>query len=222
MAEPLTKQAETLSGADTATTRIAILDAAKQLLAIGGFESVTAKAIADLVGIAAPSIYKHYDSLDDVLVETLKRVSGDRMDKYERVLGRSEDARVNIKALTIMMIESLIADPSIIAIHQQIVRPRAARFLKVVLSCWEGRLYARLIAEIGKIDGCADPKLAYYLLLSFCHGAVAYLPIQDHLSPLTRAQRNARLLAERGLAAALPGVDWVTVQAKLDPRARLS
>lgn len=213
MAAPLRKTSESPGRADL-TTRIAILEAAKQLLAVGGFESVTAKAIADIVGIAAPSIYKHYASLDDVLTETLKRVSAARMDSYEAALGGSDDPRVNMKTLTVMMIRTLISDPAILAVHQQILRPKAARFLKVVLACWEERLYARLIAEIARIDGTADPKLAYYLLLSFCHGAVAYLPIQDQLAPLTRAQRDATLLAERGLGAALPGVDWAGVKAR--------
>lgn len=220
MATPLTRRSQSLSEADPTTTRIAILDAAKELLALGGFESVTAKAIGEKVGIAAPSIYKHYASLDEVLIATLKRVSEDRMDRYEAVLGLHADARQNIKALTVMMIETLVSDPSIIAIHQQILRPKAARFLQVVLGCWETRLYARLLAEMAKIDGCTDPKLAYYLLLSFCQGTVAYLPIQDHLGRLTRAQRNPTLLAERGLAAALPGVDWASVRLRPDPKTR--
>lgn len=210
----LKRRSPSPSEADPTTTRIAILEAAKDLLALGGFESVTAKAIGERVGIAAPSIYKHYASLDEVLIETLKRVSEVRMDQYEAVLSRHEDARRNIKALTIMMIETLVSDPSIVAIHQQILRPKAARFLQVVLSCWETRLYARLLAEMAKIDGDADPKLAYFLLLSFCQGTAAYLPIQDHLGRLTRAQRNATLLAERGLSAALPGVDWASVKVR--------
>lgn len=211
MSRPLPKSLQNPSVGESATTRTAILRATRELLAQGGFESVTAKAIGARVGIAPPSIYKHYASLDEVLVSTLKWVSEDRMDRYEAVLGRYDDARQSIKALTVMMIDTLLSDPSIIAIHQQILRPKAARFLQTVLSCWEDRLYGRLVQEIAKIDGGAEPKLAYYLLLSFCQGTAAYMPIQDHLGPLTPAQQDATFLAERGLMAALPGVDWSTV-----------
>ena len=56
------------------TTREQIIEAAAQLFAEHGYEGMTLKAIAQKVGIKAPSIYAYYKNKEDVLLHIYKNV----------------------------------------------------------------------------------------------------------------------------------------------------
>lgn len=51
-----------------ATIRNAILETARSLYATGGYAAVTMRAIADELGLAAPSLYHHFGSKDEIFL----------------------------------------------------------------------------------------------------------------------------------------------------------
>ena len=56
------------------TTRQRILDAAEDTFAHVGYEAASLSAIADLVGIRTPSLYKHFGSKQDIYTAVLDRL----------------------------------------------------------------------------------------------------------------------------------------------------
>lgn len=58
---------------DGARLRDEIVDAAATLLRSGPAESITLRAVARTAGITAPSIYRHFDSVDTILRAVIER-----------------------------------------------------------------------------------------------------------------------------------------------------
>ena len=61
------------------TTRQRILDAAEDTFAHVGYEAASLSAIADLVGIRTPSLYKHFGSKQDLFDEAQSPVQLQRI-----------------------------------------------------------------------------------------------------------------------------------------------
>lgn len=74
------KTAEQSRGAETET---AILEAARDLLADGGLEALSMRAVAARVGVSATAIYNYYDSKND-LVRRVVRLGFERFATYLR------------------------------------------------------------------------------------------------------------------------------------------
>lgn len=74
------KTAEHGRGAETET---AILEAARDLLAEGGLEALSMRAVAARVGVSATAIYNYYDSKND-LVQRVIRLGFERFATYLR------------------------------------------------------------------------------------------------------------------------------------------
>jgi AcrR family transcriptional regulator len=74
------KTAEQSRGAETET---AILEAARDLLAAGGLEALSMRAVAARVGVTATAIYNYYESKSD-LVQRVVRLGFERFARYLR------------------------------------------------------------------------------------------------------------------------------------------
>lgn len=76
------------TGADRASTRERILDAAVATLAAQGFSRTTARAVASTGGFAPGVIYYHFADLEDLFVATAQYTSTARLVRYqERTAG---------------------------------------------------------------------------------------------------------------------------------------
>jgi AcrR family transcriptional regulator len=56
-----------------------------------GFQNSTMRDVADATGILAGSLYHHYKSKDDLLVEVLKRFYADSVADIERIIAETEE-----------------------------------------------------------------------------------------------------------------------------------
>ena len=64
-----------------------------------GFQNSTMRDVADATGILAGSLYHHYASKDDLLVEVLKRFYADSIDDIGRIVADTEDPADTIVSL---------------------------------------------------------------------------------------------------------------------------
>lgn len=73
-----------------------IIDAVEQLLIAHGAEGVSIRAVGQLVGVTAPSIYRHFDDKDAMVHAACQRAF-DRFDAY--LLDASKDAATPLDAI---------------------------------------------------------------------------------------------------------------------------
>ena len=80
-----------------AQTREAIVSAALDQLAEGGYASATVQVVAKRAGVATGSVYRHFPSKADLFAEAFRRASGIEMDVFAKAMaddGRSATERV--------------------------------------------------------------------------------------------------------------------------------
>lgn len=72
-------------GGESSAVRIALLDAAEELIREGGYPAVTARNLADKVNLKRQIVHYYFKSIDDIFVAVIRRNS-------ERVKARLQDA----------------------------------------------------------------------------------------------------------------------------------
>jgi AcrR family transcriptional regulator len=193
-------------------TKTDIIRTAIALFSRHGFDRVSTRDIAKEVGIASPSLYKHFRSMDEITRQALAAVTDARASEYERVLSLKIEPRVKLKAVAIAMASGFQTNPALIHLYQQLLLPNTEPALEIAASLWDRDLYPRFLQLIRDADHRSNADLAYYLLFSFLLGAAMYMPTQNRRRPLLAREKNPVFLAERALMAALPCVDWKRVQ----------
>lgn len=195
---------------DGRETRREIIAAALRLFSRRGFE-VSTREIAKAVGIASPSLYKHFRSIDEIRVEVLNAVAEERAREYSRVMALDCSPREMLKEMAISMISCFLEDATLINLYQQVLAPTGSESSDVAASLWQAGLYAQVLEIVAKVDSKANPVFVYFSLMAFGLGTAAFMPVQDRLEPLSPAERTPLVLAERALAAAMPAIDWTAV-----------
>lgn len=195
----------------TRDTRTAIIDAAIGLFSERGFEAVSTREIARVVGIASPSIYKHFASIDDIVSEALRISTQRRAAPYRQVLEAGGPAAERLKAVVIAMIAGFQRDPGLVHLYQQLLAARQDAVMAQVSALWEEDMQPALIGLIAEVAPGQDAAFAYYVLFSFVLGQALFGPVHERLRPLTPMQRDPAGLAEAGLRAALPQIDWPAI-----------
>lgn len=195
---------------DGRDTRREIIDAAIKLFAERGFK-VSTREIAKAVGIASPSLYKHFRSIDEIRVEVLKAVAESRAREYNRVLTLDRTPREMLKEIAMSIISSFLEDATLINLYQQVLAPGAGESSGIAALLWQEGIYSQVLDIVQRVDSEANPTSVYFNLMAFGIGAATFMPVQDRLQPLSIAERSTVILAERGLAAALPRIDWARV-----------
>ena len=69
-------------GRQTAATRERLLDAAVEGLAELGVEALTVQAVAERADVALRTVYNHFDSKEELVVEAYDRLAGATQDRY--------------------------------------------------------------------------------------------------------------------------------------------
>jgi len=66
-------------------TRTALLEAARMLLAEGGFAAASAAAVAARAGVATGTIYRYFSSREELLLEVFRTISDGEMSRLEAI-----------------------------------------------------------------------------------------------------------------------------------------
>ncbi len=81
------KKRESSGGSDV---RERLLAAGEATLREQGFFDASARAIAERAGVAVGGIHYHFDSVEDLLLQSFDRASGERLDEYRTVADEAE------------------------------------------------------------------------------------------------------------------------------------
>ncbi|MFJ2628184.1 TetR/AcrR family transcriptional regulator [Streptomyces sp. NPDC087532] len=89
--------------ARTEATRIAhrerLLDAARQLLAEGGYAAASISALADRAGVATGSVYNHFASKQELLAAVFRHVAGHELSAVQEAVRARSGAAEQLRAL---------------------------------------------------------------------------------------------------------------------------
>ena len=97
------------------TTKEKILDAALTLFAENGYDGTSVEQIAGIVGIKAPSLYKHYKGKEDILNALIDSAEAryEEMFGSEKNIGKVPQSREEFIKVTLKRISFTIKDPVI-------------------------------------------------------------------------------------------------------------
>ena len=100
---------------DTMSTKEKILDAALTLFAENGYDGTSVEQIANIVGIKAPSLYKHYKGKEDILNALIDSAEEryEVMFGSEKNIGKVPQSREEFIKVTMERISFTIKDPVI-------------------------------------------------------------------------------------------------------------
>ena len=105
-------------------TKEKILDAALTLFAENGYDGTSVEQIANIVGIKAPSLYKHYKGKEDILNALIDsaEVRYDEMFGSENHIGRIPENREEFIKVTMGRVAFTMRDPMIRKIRMLLVQ----------------------------------------------------------------------------------------------------
>lgn len=97
------------------STKERILDAALTLFAENGYDGTSVEQIAGIVGIKAPSLYKHYKGKEDILNALIDSAEAryEEMFGSEKNIGKVPQSREEFIKVTLKRISFTIKDPVI-------------------------------------------------------------------------------------------------------------
>jgi AcrR family transcriptional regulator len=98
--------------ADTLSTRVMILNEAERLIAQKGVFGFTLDDVAAPLKVRVPSIYKHFASRDDVLVEVSKRFIGALSLQFAVPDDMARDPRAALKGACDAFVDFHVANPA--------------------------------------------------------------------------------------------------------------
>jgi AcrR family transcriptional regulator len=174
-----------------AATREQIVGATEALICEGGLAAVTTQSVARKGGFAEGTIYRHFESRDELIVSTMReRLAGDFEDATRALLSRAGKGDIveNLSRFvtTILpiyttlapVIGMLAADPALAARNAQSMcasgkSPRTFSERIATYFCEEQRL--------GRVAGDIDPVVAADLLVGLCfhRGLIRHLFHED-------------------------------------------
>ena len=105
-------------------TKEKILDAALTLFAENGYDGTSVEQIANIVGIKAPSLYKHYKRKEDILNSLIDSAEAryDEMFGSENHIGRIPESREEFIKVTMGRVSFTMRDPMIRKIRMLLVQ----------------------------------------------------------------------------------------------------
>ena len=111
---------------ETMSTKEKILDAALTLFAESGYDGTSVEQIANVVGIKAPSLYKHYKGKEDILNALIDSAEA----RYEEMFGsennigkvpqsREEFIKVTMERISFTMRDPIIRKTRMLLVQEQ-------------------------------------------------------------------------------------------------------
>lgn len=94
-----------------ARTADEIVDAAEVIVVASGPAGLTAKALADAVGVTPGALYKHFPSLDAVLARVQSRVIGELVARVDAAVGETGEPLAPIAGAGLALITFAQAEP---------------------------------------------------------------------------------------------------------------
>ncbi|MDT0619318.1 TetR/AcrR family transcriptional regulator [Salinisphaera sp. P385] len=94
-----------------ASTRAAILQAARQRIAAGGYQAAQMQIVAADAGVATGTIYRHFPSKAELFATVFQRVAGQEVDAVAAAAGGPDSAAIRLQRVAETFIQRALAAP---------------------------------------------------------------------------------------------------------------
>ncbi len=197
-----------------AKTREHLIDATEQLICEGGLSGVTTQKVARACGFAEGTIYRHFSSLEDLIITALReRLPGEFQPHIDALVARAGHGSIeeNLRAFvdTVLPIYSIIAPTLGMLAANPALAARNAAAMRADGN-GPGQLLDRISVyfseeqRLGRIPHDVSVRAAAGSVVSFCfyHSLMQHLFGEDPMH-LTDAELSAGVAAivGRGVAA---------------------
>ena len=162
------------------STRERILDAAEDTFARVGYEAASLSAIADLVGIRTPSLYKHYPSKQEIYTAVLERLLAPHTQAMHALLERPTDQAEAARNLA-AVVGLYFARPNLAKLVQHAALAGGPE-LEVIVERWYGPLLARaaeLTPSATIADQAVTPQAQVIAVHAMLSGLVTLAPLHE-------------------------------------------
>ncbi len=159
---------------ETADSRTAILDAAKQLFMQDGFRGISMRQIAEAVGVTKAALYYHFQDKEGLFVAIIEEYLTAMSVLIDQVTDTDQSVREQVSDLVQRILTQPPEQRSIIRLASQemgnISQPNRARFLEMYHNRFINRIATLLQTgmEQGELRPI-DPRLATWTLLGMMY-----------------------------------------------------
>lgn len=181
-------------GVESSKVRAALIEAASQLLNDEGTSAITARRLADQVGVNRHLVHYYFKSIDDVFVAVI-RSRGDKIrDDLSEALASDNPLRVVWEMNSHPVLVAAIFELNALAARKPLLRAEASRYATEFR-----HIQAAAIARYLQLKDVqpAIPPAAMTLVLASIAQTIAMEAVLD----ISEAHGQARALAERWLEA---------------------
>ncbi|WP_167854687.1 TetR/AcrR family transcriptional regulator [Mangrovimicrobium sediminis] len=77
-------------GKESAENRTALIDATERLLRDEGYIAITARNVAEAAGLKTPLVYYYFETMDDLILEVIRKSSARRLKLFVEALGAED------------------------------------------------------------------------------------------------------------------------------------
>lgn len=172
-------------------TRQDVLRAATRLFARHGFDGVSVQALAEAVGVRAPSVLHHFGNKQAIREAVLDALLAHWKEELPRGLAAAQSARDRLEGLLRAFLGFFQADPdrARLMLREILDRPDVLRArLRDDLAPWTGLIADAIRAgqAEGRIHAGLDPEAWLIVVITAGVGAVATHPVTIGLVPAGR------------------------------------
>jgi AcrR family transcriptional regulator len=180
-------------GADNAKNRLRLVDATERLLCEEGYAAISARRVAEEAGLKLPLVYYYFRTMDDLILEVVRKNSARRLKHFVQALASPEPLRaiwkVNRDHSSAISATELIA----LANHRESIRTEVVAAAREFRSL-QIEAVDRLLADKG-IDRETYPPAGIVAIVAALTRAMA----QDTALGVDAGYDEAVNLVERGL-----------------------
>lgn len=193
-------------GPAAASRRDEILAVAGGVFARKGLVGATVRDIADEAGILSGSLYHHFESKDQMVVELLLPVLATQNERYREVIARADDPVETLRRLVHAGMRGVAEWPNVARIlHSESVQFQTNEPLLVIHERRQAnrKLWVSVVRRgmrEGTLRKDLDPDLAVRAIFDAVYSSTRWLPPRGTSSPEKIADQLARLFLD-GLSA---------------------
>jgi TetR/AcrR family transcriptional regulator, cholesterol catabolism regulator len=175
--------------ADDSTRRSEIRAGAAEVFGRLGFAHATMRDVADATGILAGSLYHHFPSKDDLLLEIMAKFNEDILRDMHAVLDNEDDALVRITNLIQLALSYIVERSDEARIlsndahyirHSPVLAP-IAEGAREAEALWLAELRKGIAA--GALRAELEPKVAYATLMGAIFSALRWYQPSGRINP---------------------------------------
>ncbi len=110
---------------------LAMLDGAEDILREEGYAALTSRAVAERIGVKQRLVYYYFATMDDLIVETFRRLSARELDRMRQMLAAPQPLRALWDVLLRTTDARLVSEFMALANHNEGLRAEVIAFIEL-------------------------------------------------------------------------------------------